>query len=144
MRLKLLLALCALTGASPLKGADLSSPEAAFVAYRSLYERDDRTAIVVYSDLGGIRIGSRHGAIPQMPLIEYKTILNAMLSGAKERHETSNFTDIEHAVFGDVYVWRGKRTVSTTKERYDFIVDIKKEDSGLFQIFKETLLLESE
>jgi hypothetical protein len=121
---------------------DYKTPTAAYKAYCRIYEQNDSAALTVYAEGGVIRfLDEKSRKSKALPLGMYKTLILSMISGAKAKGERVVFSlEPEVTQTGDVYSWRGIRTTYPDKTISRYIVDIRKNDNGSFQVDREVLL----
>ena len=115
---------------------------AAYEAYRKIYEQNDAAALAVYAEEGVIRfLDEKSGRSKALPLGMYKTLIRSMIQGAEATGEHVVFSqEPEVAQTGEIYSWRGVRTTYPDGTSSRYIVDIRKNDSGSFQVDREVLL----
>ena len=121
---------------------DYKTPRAAYKAYCRIYEDNDPAALSVYAEEGVIRFLDEKGrASKALPLGMYKTLILSMIPGATAKGEHVIFSQApEVAQTGEVFSWRGVLTTYPAGTSARYIVDIRKNRNGLFQVDREVLL----
>ena len=129
--------------ATAMAGAqEYKSANAAYDAYRRIYEQNDSSALAVYSEEGVMRfLDAKSRKSKAIPLGMYKTFILSMIPGAEAKGEHVVFSpEPEVAQTGEIHTWRGLRTTYPEKTILRYIVDIRKGRNGSFQVAREVLL----